>query len=108
MHFARAGEEWTTVADRGVQQGGSHSSYVFSHVIDAILSRFNATLVARGATQTFQVFDWAYIDDIIIREQAAKEFPLLLELLQQAGLVLNLDKTTVAAPLTVSLLASSI
>ena len=67
-------------------------------MIDAILSRFNATLVARGATQTFQVFDWAYIDDIIIREQAAKEFPLLLELLQQAGLVLNLDKTTVAAP----------
>ena len=99
MKFGWQRHVWTVVADTGVQQGGTHSSYLFSHVINDILEGFVGDVRDSSEFQHFGVFGWAYIDDLLLRfknwEQAFHFFPRLLDRLKGAGLSINLDKTTV-------------
>ena len=99
MQFGWRHHRWTVTADTGVQQGGSHSSYVFSHIINGILQDFASDIAQDDDLQRLGVFGWAYIDDLLLRfrtwTQAAALFPKLLAHLQHAGFQINLEKTTV-------------
>ena len=104
LNFEFEGRSWQLEANIGVQQGGSHSSTVFSHYFDAVIS---GIFQDRSTSNLHGVPGWLFVDDCLVIyggwEQAHDAFSFLCHQLSAAGLHLNLDKTVVFS--TPSLLA---
>ena len=84
---------------RGVQQGGTHSPFVFSYVLGDILDRIFAEWAADGHVPFHPLWGWAYVDDILLGfpswQHAIDLMPRFAESLRMIGLEVNPAKTVV-------------
>ena len=102
ISFDFAGEAATFRPRRGILQGGTHSSQVFSAIIEYIMHH---ALRDWQQNHPDRVDAWAYVDDclLVFKSWAALQevLPKICQAFQEHGLVWNLAKTNVASTLQV-------
>ena len=96
LNFEFEGQQWQLEANVGVQQGGSHSSTVFSHYFDTVISH---VFQSQTDCNMHDIPGWLFVDDCLVIygnwKQAHQAFSYLCDRLQAVGLHLNFDKTVV-------------
>ena len=99
MTFQWEGETWSLFPSRGVQQGGSHSSFLFGHIMGKILQETFQSWKDSGHEIPYNIFGWCFVDDVLTRMQSWKQadtlLPSLLDRLAAAGLRVNAEKCAV-------------
>ena len=92
-----AGKAFHIEQSRGIQQGGTHSSVLFSAILGSIMDSLQDEWMATGETNLHGVFLWSYVDDLLLcfrdRPQALRLSARLQEELFKVGLRVNLEKS---------------
>ena len=105
MHASFRGRTWTQTQKRGVQQGGSHSSFVFSCMLAWIIAQRMQTWTEWGHATLHQGFGIVYIDDILLNfiswEQADQLLADLSTHMAKYGLKVNWKKSTIMSTASV-------
>ena len=101
LDFQNLQEQWSIRQTCGVQQGGSHSSWVFSCVLARRLQQLFERWRRDAPASLHSCFGILYVDDILICLpswlHADPMFNALQEVLSSMGLTINMDKTQLMA-----------
>ena len=96
LHFDYCGRAWVLRQQTGVQQGGSHSCYVFATIVGNILDTLHAKWQSEGISWCAFLYTWGFVDDIFMccaswadAHQCSED---LRQALATAGLRLNTAK----------------
>ena len=86
LHFEYAGEQFSIKQTRGIPQGGTHSSLLFSVLLGSLLDELARKWAADGECNLHGVFLWSYIDDLLV---CFRDWPQALRLTEQLQLALS-------------------
>ncbi|CAE7274880.1 CBWD5, partial [Symbiodinium sp. KB8] len=101
LEFHYMGQQWSVDQTSGVQQGGSHSSWIFSCVLARQIQRLFQQWHHTMPPSLHSTYGLLYIDDILIClpdwHVADAMYEQLCDALKSLGLTINVEKTHLMA-----------
>ena len=101
LEFHYMGQQWSVDQTSGVQQGGSHSSWVFSCVLARQIHRLFERWHQNMPPSLHPTYGLLYIDDILVClpdwHKADAMYEQLQDTLKSLGLTINVEKTHLMA-----------
>ena len=99
--FSWQGADWQLDQKRGIQQGHTYSSGVFSHLVGHVLQQEFDAWEAEGFDSSVGKWGWLFVDDLLLHfdtwDLAVNLLPRLQNAFRRCGLQFNLSKTQVMA-----------
>ena len=101
LRFVYQGEEWHIDQTRGIQQGHTFSSILFSYLIGHVVQEQFTQWESEGESSFFGQWGWLFVDDLILHFDdwtvAKRLLPRIQQALHAIGLQFNPAKTQVFA-----------